>query len=86
MIRRVCPCDIECQMKASSKEAIWITVATYPETNIVDLHTLLQQLIYKSQLPECLNGLGLQPICSSRRRFICPIIDDLNIDTEAGQV
>jgi hypothetical protein len=72
-------------MKADFEE-ILITVATYPETNIIDPHAFLQQLVCKSQLPKRLNGLGLQSICSSRRRFICTIIDDLNIDSKAGQI
>jgi hypothetical protein len=52
----------------------------YPETDIVDLHSIPQQLISQSELSKGLDRLGLHAICSARGRLVWPVVQDGGLD------
>lgn len=59
---------------------------TYPEANVIDLHALPEQAIGKTELFERLDGLGLDPICSSCGSGLGTVIEDPNIHAVSCQV
>jgi|SRR5450432_2612098 len=59
---------------------------THPETNIIDLDSLPQQLISKTQLPESLNRLRLQAVRSSCDCFVRPFIHNYQINAISCQI
>jgi hypothetical protein len=58
---------------------------TDPETYVVYLYSVAQQVISESELPERFDGLGLQAVCSSCGGFVGTIVQDCGPDAIPSQ-
>lgn len=53
--------------------------------NVIDFHTLLEELIGETEHTKGLNGLRLHAICTASRSLLAALIEEEGRDTQAGK-